>query len=318
VHVRGMICRSLRLELVAGLGFALAIPALAWAVEAQSSTPTRTTLSTETNNAGKTVAHIAVSSQDGTPASGAVAISDNGTQIAGVALDASGEATATLSLTTGSHNLQAVYQGSTQSAASQSSVAHANTTTSTASYTVSLSPVTASVSAGDSTTVAVTVTPSSSLSLTSPLFISLSCAGLPDNSTCTFTPTTVEILPSSTSVLTSSMVLATTKASTTSQLRRSDNTLILALMLPGAFGFAGLAWCTRRRRWISRVSMVVMLGFITMMGTTGCSPLYSYYNHTPVTGTGTATGSYTITVNAQSSNGVTAEVQSATMTLTVK
>ena len=63
-----------------------------------------------------------------------------------------------------------------------------------------------------------------------------------------------------------------------------------------------------------------MLGFlavVTVLGTTGCNPLYDYENHGPSPNLPTLRGVYTLFVTAQSSNGVTAVTQSTTMALTV-
>jgi len=57
---------------------------------------------------------------------------------------------------------------------------------------------------------------------------------------------------------------------------------------------------------------------ITVLGATGCSPLYYYYNHGPVLAPGTPAGNYTVTITAQSSDGVTSNSNSTTMVLTVK
>jgi hypothetical protein len=53
------------------------------------------------------------------------------------------------------------------------------------------------------------------------------------------------------------------------------------------------------------------------LGTTACNPRYSYLNHGPVQNPATPAGTYTITIAAQSSNGVTAITQTTTMAVTV-
>jgi hypothetical protein len=59
-----------------------------------------------------------------------------------------------------------------------------------------------------------------------------------------------------------------------------------------------------------------MVGAISLLGTTACSARYGYLNHGPTFG-GTPLGSYTITVTAQTSNGVTATAHSTPLALTV-
>jgi hypothetical protein len=85
VHVRGIDCRSLRLELVAGLGIALAMSALTLAAESARGVATQTTMSAETRDLGgrtQATVTVTVSGEDGLPATGAVAISDHGAQSA--------------------------------------------------------------------------------------------------------------------------------------------------------------------------------------------------------------------------------------------
>jgi hypothetical protein len=55
-----------------------------------------------------------------------------------------------------------------------------------------------------------------------------------------------------------------------------------------------------------------------VLGATACAPLYNYKNHGPPHNLPTPAGSYTIQINAQSSNGITATTHSTTMVLTVQ
>ena len=322
--MRGMICRGLRLDLVAGIGLALAIPALAWAADTATGLSTQTTLSAETRDqGGRTHATltVAVTGVDGLPATGAVAIEDHGKQIAGVALDAQGLAKPVISLAAGDHSLRAVYQGNATHLASRSGLSgvqgmSASTAT---NYTVAASPAALTLTAGNSGNVTVTVTPSASFISSlggNPGFITISCSGLPDQASCNPTPETVEILPTTTTA-TSNMVLVTEATSGMIHPTQYAGSLAWAF-LPGALGFAGLAWCGRRRRWLSRVSLIALVGIITMLGTTGCNPRYSYNNRGPVTNPATPAGTYTVTIAAQYNNGVTATTETTTMALTVK
>jgi hypothetical protein len=56
---------------------------------------------------------------------------------------------------------------------------------------------------------------------------------------------------------------------------------------------------------------------VATLGTTGCNPQYYYYNHGPGQPPATPAGTYTVTVTAQSANGVTAITNSTTVALTV-
>lgn len=321
--MRGLTGRSLRLELVAaGLGIALALPALALPA-GRSGLATETTLNAavrDQNGLTQATLSISVAGRDGAPATGAVTIEDAGKPLAGVALDAEGHATSVLTLAPGEHRLTAVYAGDETHATSTSeSTAVAAATGSTPDFTIAVAPTSLSLKQGQSGTIAVSITPVNSASLTAPMFVALSCAGLPDQSTCTFTPTNVQVLPNATAAVTSSMVIATvaSNAEVTPLHAGPSTTVTWCLLLPGTLGLAGLAFGARRKAWLSRLSLLGLLAAITVLGTVGCSPLYRYYNHGPSPNLPTPAGSYTLHVTAQSSNGVTAVPHTATLALTV-
>jgi len=328
VHVRGIVCRGLRLELVAAIGIALATPAFALAASTAPLQATQTAMTVVTHDqSGHTQAIVAltVTGEDGQPATGAVAVSDSGIQLAGAALNAQGHASLTISLPAGSHSLRAAYNGDTTHEGSLSAVAEASgQSSSTPGFTVAVAPATLTLTPGNSGPVTTTVTPVNASALTAPLFVTLSCNGLPDEATCTFTPENIEIQPSQTTPITVPMVIGTQAATQTtasnsaSSTRSASSSIAWAFLLPGAFALGGLAWAVRRRPWLNRLSLVALLAFVTMLGTTGCNPRYDYLNHGPTPAPATPAGTYTITVTAQSSNGVTATTNFATMALTIQ
>ena len=320
----GMFGRGLRLELVAALGVALAIPAPAAPVESSRGLATQTTLTTEVHDLGghtQATLAVTVAGEDGEPASGAVVIQDRGKPLAGVALSADGRATSTLTLSPGEHSLTAVYAGDTTHRTSASLATPVSAVTGTTpDFSVSVAPGALTLRQGQSGSAVVSITPVNAASLTAPMFVTISCAGLPDQTACTFTPENVQILPGATTAVTSSMVIATQAQSLTKVTpaeRRDSNPVAWAILLPGALGLAGMAFGARRRRWLSRFVVLALVGFVAMLGTTACSPLYYYRNHGPPTNLPTPTGNFTVTINAQSSNGVTAITHPTTMTLTV-
>jgi len=323
--VRGIVCRSLRLELVAGLGIALAMPALAAAAESTQALTTQTTLAAETRDRGgrtQATLNVTVTGDDGQPAAGTVAIEDFGKPQGGAVLNAEGKASLALSLAGGDHQLRAVYTGDDthQRSVSPLEQVHAQTT-GTPDFQISISPATLSLTPGQSGIVIASVTPENSSALTGPMFVTLSCSGFPDESGCTFTPENVEVLVNATNPVTSSMVFQTQAASQlTGKLatRPGAAPIAWALLLPGSLGLLGLAWGGRRRRWLSRLSLLALVGLVTMLGTTGCNPRYKYLNHGPPLNPGTPAGSYSVHVTAQYSNGVTAIAHSTTLALTVK
>lgn len=337
-----MNCRVLRLEWVAGLGIALALPVLP-AAAAPQKIATQTTLSVETGNQGghtQATASVTVTGADGQPATGAVIIDDGDRQLAEAALNGEGQATSVLSLPGGDHALHAVYTGDASHMGSASVTSNVTgQTTSTPNFTLSLAPVAPStlplsVAAGGSGTIAVTVIPEDNGALTAPMFVTLSCSGLPSLASCTFTPETVEILsttptscpsgsPASSCPPVSSMLLQTEEqvsAVTLPPVRSAHGSSLIAwaFLLPGALGLCGVAFGARRRRWLQRLALVALMGLITTLGATSCKALYGYYEEGPAHPIATPAGTYTITITGQSANGVTAITNSTTMVLTVQ
>jgi len=339
--VRGIYRRGLRLELVAGLAIALAMPALA----VSQSVATKTTLTAqnpqsvtqyhETAACSLSTLQVTVASLSGAPAEGSVNIVDNSptpasppAQLATATLDASGTATFSFALEDGTHTLSAVYAGnsdfdgststpSTVTVSSQCDSTFVVTVATASSNTMSLTP-------GQAGSATVTVTPlQSTVPSTAPMFVAISCSGLSDMANCNFTPQNVEISPGQFGGITSDLVIQTYAASTTSlkpapKPRQSSAPVAWAILLPGIFGLGGLAWGARRRRFLSRLSLMALVGLVTLLGTTGCNPLYKYENHGPVPNPATPAGSYTVLVTAQSSNGASAITHSAVLALTVK
>ncbi|HVZ84185.1 MAG TPA: Ig-like domain-containing protein [Terracidiphilus sp.] len=321
--MRSWMGRGVRLELVAGLGIALALPALAFSAEAPRGLATETTLAAATRDVnGRTQATLTVTvlGQDGQPAAGAVTIEDSGKPLAGVALNGSGTATAVLTLTPGNHSLKAVYAGDTAHLTSTSEEQPVSAVTGAApDFSVAVAPATLTLKQGQSGSVTATITPLNASSLTAPMFVTLSCSGLPDQSSCTFTPENLEILPNTTATVTSSVVLATVGSNTLARTAAHEaHGVQWAVLLPGVLGLAGMAFGARRRAWLRRLSLLGLLALVTTLGTAACNPLYGYRNRGPNENPATPVGSYTLNVTAQSSNGVTATTHSTTMVLTVQ
>src|SRR6185312_7112027 len=338
LHVKIMNCRRARLQLVAGLGIALAMLVPTGRAHAQAAR-TETTLTVRTSNvAGQAHAAVTVTNDNGAPASGIVAIQEGDRQLATVALDSAGQANADVDLSAGKHMLTAVYQGDATQQASVSRPEVSTTTPGAApDFQVTVTPLNPSdLTAGTAGTATITVTPVNNAALTSPMFITLSCSGLPNQAACSFTPTTVQIVsttpascaagsPAAACPPTSSVVIRTqgqgvghTAMMTPARPASVPNRMAWALLFPGMLGLGGLAWGTRRRRWLSRVLMLAVLGMVTVMGTTACNPQYHYYHNGIPANPATPSGSYTITVTAQSNNGITAIAHSTTLAMTVK
>ncbi len=339
--MRGLNCRGSRLNWFAGLGLALALAVLPAAAMAQK-IATHTTLNVATSDlAGHTqaTASVTVTAADGLPASGVVVIQDGDRELAEAALNADGVAEPVFSLAGGDHNLRAVYAGDASHLSSASATSDATGQVSaTPSFTLSLAAVAPStlpltLKAGDAGTIAVTVVPQDNAALTAPMFVTLSCSGLPELVSCTFTPESIEILPTTPTSCPSgsppsacppvSSMLIQTNGQGPGQVVRSrmpasgGQPVAWAVLLPGMLGLGGLAWGVRRRRWLQQLVLIALIGFVTALGTTACKPTYNYYNHGPPQPPATPSGTYNVTVTAQSTNGVTATTYNTTMVLTV-
>jgi hypothetical protein len=266
------------------------------------------------------------------PATGTVTIDDvfNGetVQLGSTTLSSKGVASPSVSLLTGDHVLTANFVGSS-AYGSSSSAALAVSVTAECDFMPAISNITPAttpantLTAGESGTAKVSILTLSSYTaaLTEPVFITISCSNVPDTVTCTPTPENVSIQPGQDTAVISSMLIQTSAASTSSSLspaNRRSTPIAWAFLLPGALGLGGLAWGARRRRWLSQLSLMALLGLVTLMGTTACNPLYGYKNHAPATSTATPAGAYNLTITAQSSTGVTATTLSTAFALTVQ
>ena len=336
--MRGIVRRGLRLELVAGLVIALAIPALA----ASAGVATTTTLTapqttqitqSDAQTCSLTSFSVSVTSTAGVPA-GTVNIEDGKVSLASADLNSTGQASFQFALKDGAHSLSAVYAGNASLNFNGSPSAPASVTISNqcdSAFVVTVSNLTPSSAAntltltpGQAGTGTIMVTPLQEFvsTLTASAFVTISCSGLPDQASCIYTPESVEILPDQNAAVTSSMVLQTYAASNTSaspatRPGKGSSPIACAFLLPGALGLGGLAWGARRRHWLNRLSLLALVCLVTLLGTTGCNPRYYYEHHGPIPNPPTPAGTYTVTVTAQTNNGVTAITQNTTFVLTV-
>ena len=321
--MRRFLRRGVRLELVAALCVALSFPAMGAAAESATGLATETSIVAVTHDLhGRTQAAVTVTvlGEDGLPAAGAVSLRDGSLDLAGAALDAKGETYLTVDLTAGSHALQAVYVGDSSHLPSASHIARVEAQASTTpTFSIALAPTTMTLTPGQSGAVTATITPVNSSNLTAPMFVTLSCSGLPDQAACIFAPENIEILPNATAGITSTISITTQVGSQSqaSVARPVSTPVALAFLVPGAFALGGIAWSARRRAWLQRLSLLALVAVVTLLGTTACNPRYNYFNHGPLPNLATPAGNYTVIVAAQSSNGVTAITNTTDLALTV-
>jgi len=321
-----------RIGTVFALGAAIFTALVPTLAVAQTGTGTQTSLTAETREIGGQTTAIftaTVLGANGKPASGAVVLREGGHDLAGAALSAEGKAEIKLnSLANGDHAVQAVYQGNATASASQSEVVSVHPeATATPDFSLAIAPASFTLKAGTAGTLVATITPANGFTG----FISLSCSGtsttststsLPVGVSCVFSPTNLQVTATTvanpTGAVTANMSLQTTApAGQNGQLRTPANAqspLFLAVLIPGALG---LGFLGRKRKLLGRAALLLMLGAIAILGTSACSARYGYFHHPPTANDGTPAGTYTLTVTAQTSNGVSATSHSMPLALTV-
>lgn len=275
--------------------------------------------------AGHASVTVNVTDDTGQPVTGAVSLVDitgSATHwLSGAALDAQGQATFRVdNLAAGDHALHAEFVGTSSDTPSTSQPLTLHTEAAAIpDFTIALAPSTFTVKTGGTAATTITITPLNGFTG----FISLSCSGLPiDYVTCNNTPANLEITSATPQTAVMNIQTTATSSTTAGWLQKPampgaplarGNGAYLAL-LPG---FVGLGWLTRKRRKLMRSTMLLLLASVALIGATGCSAQYWYYHLGPIFG-GTPPGTYTITVTAQTSNGVTAAEHSASVALTVQ
>jgi hypothetical protein len=242
------------------------------------------------------ITFVATVSSPATSASvggGSVAFYDGAASLGSSELSAAGTASLTTGFSAlGVHNITAMYEGDADFSRSTSAVFEEKIVA--GDFSIQVKPGAASVYTGVATAVQVSV--ASLRGFNQPL--ALSCAGLPANSTCSFSPAS---LPQGQGA--ANLVIQTTaphKAGSVSSAAAAVGALMLFL-LPG--------W--RRRRGLLAGLCAALLAVGLGMGLAGCG------SPSPITG-GSPPGTYQVAVTATAPGGGTALTHSAVVTLTVK
>jgi hypothetical protein len=272
---------------------------------AENPVATQTTLVAATSNAGPRTrvtltAHVTATA--GSPV-GVVNFRAGELDLGSAIVNAEGVASLqTDSLPAGTHQIVAVYKdqsGGLMPSISKPEVVRAEVTT-VAGFTIAASTTTLSTVVGGYVNSTITVTPNNGFNG----YVSLSCDGLPINTTCTFTPLAVQATCTGTTCPAASSIMQiqtlAPSPSTTAQNGGDQNLPRFVIIFPALFGIAGLGAC-KRRTWRN-----VALGLVTIAGVLGmssCAQRYRYLNHGPPNNPGTPVGTYTVTIEAQSSTG---------------
>lgn len=274
-------------------------------VTAAATTTTLTGASSVASGFAATFTATVASTTTGTP-TGSVTFYSNGTQL-GTATLTNGVATyQTSSLPAGTLSITATYAGSTNFSTSTSNTVSETVTVPVVTATTSSSSV--SVSSGGSTTVTVGITAQGGYTGTA----TYSCALLPADMTCSFSPATATFTATSTTASTTLTISTsgTSGSSSSASLdRRSQPGSGKAPLAALAGIFAGLCMLGRSRRRLSRYIALLVLFFAGMAGIgglTGCGGSASSSSHTPA-------GTYNILVEITAGT-----VQSVPLAVTVQ
>lgn len=276
-----------------------------------------TIVSPHTLSGASTEVRINVVAANSEPLGGTVTLMDGERAVAGAALQ-EGEAEFAVNLTGGDHQLSAVYAGDDvhQPSASNAQSFHSEQM-STPTYALAMNPAGLTLTAGQSGDATVTLTAGNNQSTTGPTFFTISCSGLPANSSCYFTPETLEIPAGSNTAVVSYLTLQTQAATGVSRNTApgAGPGVVLAILLPGMLG---LGFFGRKRGIGLRLMLLGIFALTASFGMSGCNPRYNYINHHPPLTPGTPAGSYTVQINAQTNNGVTATNVTTTLALTIQ
>ncbi len=277
---------------------------VAGASAAENATATQTTLTVATDDAGPRTRATLTAHVNGAN-SGVVNFRSGQIDLGSALVDSEGKASLqTDLLPAGSRPVVAIYQGQSASldSISNSELVQAHVSTA-AGFTVAAAPTSLSTAIGGFVNSNVTVTPVNGFNA----YVTLSCSGLPINTTCTFTP--VNVLAACTTGAggaqtctpgASVMQIQTQTPSPVKNARNGEPGMgRYAFVVPALFGLAGLG--ARKRKW--RAVALGMSALVGLMGMTACSQRYNYLNHGPPPNQGTPIGSYTVTIQASSSTG---------------
>jgi sugar lactone lactonase YvrE len=273
-------------------------------VVAKLATTTDLTSSTTTGPNSQLVLVAAVLTASGTVPTGNVTFNDGTTGLGTVALDSSGVATLTPSLTNGSHSIVAVYSGDATHSPSTSQTISVSGTG--GAFNVGVTPSTLTIKTSQNATVNVALSSSAGFTDT----IGLGCASLPVGVTCHFSPTTVPLAANGT--VTDQLTIDTNNplsggASAAYVHRDSRGTYLAGVLLPFSLFFGWVFWRFRRRQTGLLTMVLVVVLSAAALFATGCSG-FSMGSAAP--------GTYVIQVTGTGTNSNTIHYQDLTLTIT--
>jgi hypothetical protein len=272
---------------------------------APAMTATKLSASATTAAPGATLTFTAsVSETAGTAIpTGIVTFYDGSTSLGSGTLASGVASFSTASLSTGTHTITAVYGGDTSNAMSTSSAVTVSIATVTADFSLALSSMSGTVSQGSSTTSMIAITPASGFNQQ----VNLTCSGLPANTLCNFSPTS--ITPDGTNTATSTLTIKTdvkTAALHQPLLPGQTSGGVAALASIGSGGLLGFILLRSRRKnkswWYLQLGLIsALLATSAVMGCGSSRATTTPKGTSQITITGTAgstthSATYSLTV----------------------
>lgn len=218
-----------------------------------------------------------------------------------------GEAALTLSsLPGGVHSVRAAYSGSQDTAASTSAPADVTAEAAAPTFSLAATPATLNLDAGAQGSVTVNIVPTTGFSN----YVSLSCAGLPLFTTCSFLPSNVDVTTGKSAG--STMTLNTTAPSGNTGMLHRDSGFVYAFLVPGFLGLVGLGF--GRSRGLRMLAMLCVVGSL-IGGASSCAQRYRYLNYGPPNNPGTPAGKSIIRIYGTAVKGALSTSQCFQVTL---
>jgi hypothetical protein len=242
---------------------------------------------------------------------GNVSFYDGTTLLSSSALQSGSATYSTSTLSSGTHNLTAVYSGDPNFNPNTSTAASLTVTALAPAFTLSATPQSTSVSAGQTAVATVTLSANASFSDS----VSLTCSGAPANATCAINPGSVTLSAGSTS--TATLLLTTTTPATSAGISSIPwppaNSGLATVLCFFSLTLMLIVLSKKRLHVQLAAAAIVCLG----IGLTGCGGSSSKSSSGSSTSVNTtAAGTYTITVTATPSSAGTA--QTTTISVTVQ
>jgi VCBS repeat-containing protein len=274
-------------------------------LQVNQATTTTTLTAVNATIAGSVTLSAIVSSINGGAVTGSVQFLDGSTSLSAVTTNSTGLATYSVQLSNGPHTLTAVYSGDVNNLGS-TSTALLESVTGGLDFSLSANPKMLTLSAGQSLPVSLAVFSSDGFTGT----VTFKCTGLPNGSTCSFSP--ASITGNATSTAQSTTLTIGLPAATSSLAPAPENGRLAGFfILPG--GLLGICLLRQRRQLQRTLGMWILAAVFFTSVAIGCGAGSSSPPSTSPGGNSSAVGTYNALITATSP----ASVQTLTIPVTL-